>query len=232
MAGDRTSDDGSEIFWPGYVDAVTNLVLNLLFLLTIMTVAVFMFAMELGKQHTSVNAPRGESTVTDAPQPSTQDARTEVLEMPEKEGENAEMLKKQVAQLQQEIRQLEAEKQQKERIVAATRPFATPEKALDRVQATGGGLVVQFTNDAVALTPAEADKLRAELKLLIVGGGKFHVEVTVPQGFSEARRLGFYRAMAVRNLMIEMKVPANRIEVAVREGKARSDASRVNVSAR
>ena len=48
MSGDRTSDDGSDIFWPGYVDAVTNLVLNLLFLLTIMTVAVFMFAMELG----------------------------------------------------------------------------------------------------------------------------------------------------------------------------------------
>ena len=47
---ERHSDnDGSDIFWPGYVDAVTNLVLNLLFLLTIMTVAVFMFALELGR---------------------------------------------------------------------------------------------------------------------------------------------------------------------------------------
>ena len=84
MSGDRTSDDGSDIFWPGYVDAVTNLVLNLLFLLTIMTVAVFMFAMELGKQHTSVNAPRGESVVEEVPHVSAQDARTEVDPMPEK----------------------------------------------------------------------------------------------------------------------------------------------------
>ena len=42
-------EDGSNIFWPGYVDATTNLVLNLLFLLTIMIVAVFMFALELGR---------------------------------------------------------------------------------------------------------------------------------------------------------------------------------------
>ena len=45
----HSDNDGSDIFWPGYVDAVTNLVLNLLFLLTIMTVAVFMFALELGR---------------------------------------------------------------------------------------------------------------------------------------------------------------------------------------
>ncbi len=49
MSIESSSDDGSDIFWPGYVDAVTNLVLNLLFLLTIMTVAVFMFALELGR---------------------------------------------------------------------------------------------------------------------------------------------------------------------------------------
>ncbi|MEI8363079.1 MAG: hypothetical protein WCG35_07650, partial [Betaproteobacteria bacterium] len=43
--------DGSDIFWPGYVDAVTNLVLNLLFMLTIMIVAVFMFALELSRHN-------------------------------------------------------------------------------------------------------------------------------------------------------------------------------------
>lgn len=39
--------DGSDIFWSGYVDAVTNLVLNLLFMLTISILAVFMFDLEL-----------------------------------------------------------------------------------------------------------------------------------------------------------------------------------------
>ena len=50
---DRNEDsDGSEIFWPGYVDATTNLALNLLFLLTIMMTAVFMFALEMGRAST------------------------------------------------------------------------------------------------------------------------------------------------------------------------------------
>jgi flagellar basal body-associated protein FliL len=43
------NSDGADVFWPGYVDAVTNLVLNLLFMLTIMIVAVFMFALELSR---------------------------------------------------------------------------------------------------------------------------------------------------------------------------------------
>ena len=42
-------NDASNIFWPGYVDATTNLALNLLFLLTVMITAVFMFALEMGR---------------------------------------------------------------------------------------------------------------------------------------------------------------------------------------
>ena len=49
MSERHDDNDGSDIFWPGYVDATTNLILNLLFLLTILIVAVFMFALELGR---------------------------------------------------------------------------------------------------------------------------------------------------------------------------------------
>ena len=35
-------NDGTSVFWPGYVDASTTLILNLLFLLIILIVAVFM----------------------------------------------------------------------------------------------------------------------------------------------------------------------------------------------
>jgi hypothetical protein len=41
--------------------------------------------------------------------------------------------------------------------------------------------------------------------------------------------MGFYRAMAVRNLLIEMKMPRDRIDVSVREGKNRANASIVRV---
>jgi hypothetical protein len=49
MPSRHEDKDGSDIFWPGYVDATTNLILNLLFLLTILIVAVFMFALEMGR---------------------------------------------------------------------------------------------------------------------------------------------------------------------------------------
>ena len=39
MSIETSQEDGADIFWPGYVDAIANLVLNLLFMLTIMIVA-------------------------------------------------------------------------------------------------------------------------------------------------------------------------------------------------
>ena len=33
-----SSDDASDTFWPGYVDAVTNLAINLLFVIAVMAI--------------------------------------------------------------------------------------------------------------------------------------------------------------------------------------------------
>lgn len=40
MAAVSDSDDSSDIFWPGYVDAVTNLAINLLFVIAILSIVV------------------------------------------------------------------------------------------------------------------------------------------------------------------------------------------------
>ena len=47
MTGGSGENDS---FWPGYVDAISNLVLSLLFVVAILTISVFMFAMELGRR--------------------------------------------------------------------------------------------------------------------------------------------------------------------------------------
>lgn len=228
-----TEGDGSEIFWPGYVDAVTNLVLNLLFLLTIMTVAVFMFAMELGKQHSSVSAPRGASNIEALPS-AEQDEEAEK----KKTGEEDESLRAKNEALEKELKKLREQLAnlppdvRKQSLVPATQTVKAPEKSLANLAAPeGGGLIVQFAKDAVALTPAEGNRLRGELKSVIGEKGVL-VEALVPPGFSEARRLAFYRALAVRNLLIELKVPAQKIEIMVRDGKANSDAALVRVAPR
>jgi outer membrane protein OmpA-like peptidoglycan-associated protein len=220
MSLESNSNDGSDIFWPGYVDAVTNLVLNLLFLLTIMTVAVFMFALELGRA--SLGA-AGKAPVVSA--------QTDPKTPSDPIKENAE-LKREIELLNKKLAQLDLQKTRAGgplTIIPATSAVAQPKKGLDKALATDTEVIVRFTDEAVTLNPAELKQLREALKV-IVAGGKARIAVVVPSGFSEARRMGYYRAMAVRNLLIEMKLPQNRIDVSVKEGKSSSNASLVRVT--
>ncbi len=230
MATERHSDsDGSDIFWPGYVDAVTNLVLNLLFLLTIMTVAVFMFALELGR------ASLGGS------------GKTPVATM-KKDGEAVSKAKadpvKENIELKREIQRLNmllaqrtpqgpkpALAGERAKTVDVTSTVQKPLAGVDKTLASDFEIVVRFKDEAVTFTQAERDRLRESLKP-VVAGGKAQLYVDVPAGFSEAKRMGFYRAMAVRNLLLEMNMPKESVTISVREGKTATNASIVKVRAR
>lgn len=225
MAHDRTNE-GADVFWPGYVDAVTNLVLNLLFLLTIMTIAVFMFAMELGRQHVTTTAPR-----TETPSSKTESGAPVVSGSAVPPVGEIEELRKQVEVLKKEVELAHADSRRPQKVVVASSSPKSPEKSVDRADGGPGGLMIRYVDDAVSLTSQEADKLRSSLGPIVSSSGA-RVEVVVPAGFSEAKRLGFYRAMSVRNLLIEMKVPPERIEVRVLEGNVSSDAALVRVAPR
>ena len=221
----RHSDhDGSDIFWPGYVDAVTNLVLNLLFLLTIMTVAVFMFALELGRA--SQGGPE------DSPAVSTKEKVETVSK------EQADPVKENIA-LKLEIQRLNmmlAERSAQNasgnmgmiKTVDVTSTAPEPLSGVDKMIESDFEIVVRFTDDAVAFTPEEHVRLLESLQS-IVKGGKAAIYVEVPAGFSEAKRMGYYRAMAVRNLLIEMKMPKENIDVSVLERQSNANAAVVRV---
>lgn len=221
----HSDNDGSDIFWPGYVDAVTNLVLNLLFLLTIMTVAVFMFALELGRA--SQGGPEK------SPAPSTQ----QKVEIANKE--KADPAKENIA-LKLEIQRLNLMLAQQGtpktqpgnmgtiKTVDVTSTVPEPLNGLDKMIESDFEIIVQFTEDAVAFTPEEHDKLLETLKP-IVASGKSDLYVEVPAGFSEAKRMGYYRAMAVRNLLIEMEMPKEKINVSVLERQSNANAAIVRV---
>ncbi|MBV5340240.1 MAG: hypothetical protein J0665_11900 [Deltaproteobacteria bacterium] len=225
MSIESNSNDGSDIFWPGYVDAVTNLVLNLLFLLTIMTVAVFMFALELGRA--SLGGTGKKPVVTQKA-----DTNTDPKFSADAIKENA-ALKREIHLLNMKLAKMVPPPKGGEavKIVSATAGVPLPKKGLDITIVTDAEVIVRFTDEAVTLTKAEYGQLREALKT-IVASGKSRILVEVPTGFTEARRMGFYRAMAVRNLMIEMKMPQDRIDVSVREGKNNANASLVRVRSR
>lgn len=226
----RDSDnDGSDIFWPGYVDAVTNLVLNLLFLLTIMTVAVFMFALELGRSSKGgPDEPAAASAKKDAGAASK--APTDPVT------ENI-ALKREIERLNMKLALRPLHSPQNvpasgpEKTVDVTSTVPQPLSGIDKTLATDLEVKIRFMDEAVAFTPAERDRLLESLKP-IIASGKTTIFVEVPAGFSEAKRMGFYRAMAVRNLLIEMKMPKNNIDVSVLEGKNNANASLVRVRSR
>ncbi len=218
--------DGSDIFWPGYVDAVTNLVLNLLFVLTIMIIAVFMFAIALSR-HTN-----------EKPAPAAQQQTVENAESIDPTSSTNEAIKAKDQQIETLTKNLEALKQEAliknsattpQKVVTAKTPIKPPEKSIQNATDAGGQVIVSFTQDAVSINPTEIDAVRSALAA-IAKTGSAHIEVSAPKSFSEAKRLAFYRAMAVRNQLIELKVPAENIEVNVREASNNADNSKVMVS--
>lgn len=248
--------DGSNIFWPGYVDATTNLILNLLFLLTILIVAVFMFALELGRtskvkvENPPVVATKPAEEVLSKP---ITDPVKEILK-PVSDGHSGaiqqpvpslnedgkvvskttiDFAKENVA-LKREIQRLKKMLAQKVRAggpvksAKATSVEPKPQSGVDKTVATDLEITVRFKEEAIALTQEEHDRLLETLKPL-VESGKASINVEVPTGFSEAKRMGFYRAMAVRNLLIEMKMPKENIDVSVVEGNNNASSSLVRV---
>lgn len=223
MSGRHSDEDGSDHFWPGYVDAVTNLVLNLLFLLTIMTVAVFMFALELGR---ASKGGEDRSLENSAKKGDVVIAKTATDPVKENIA-----LKREIERLNGMLAERDAAKMQAGGLpekIDVTAKAPQPQSGLDKALPSEFEIIVRFVDDAVAFTPEEHTRLLETLKP-VVEKGKSNIYVEVPTGFSEAKRMGYYRAMAVRNLLLEMKMPAERINVSVLEGKSTANASIVRV---
>ncbi len=219
----QSDNDGSDIFWPGYVDATTNLILNLLFLLTILIVAVFMFALELGR-----TSPGGTPEIQVTSTKQAQEVVSKVTTDPVKENI---ALKLEIERLNKILAQKVSQKEPSGgpvKTADATSSMPKPQNGLDKTLTTDSEIIVRFTDESVAFMPAEHDRLLESLQPF-VAGGKISIFVEVPTGFSEAKRMGFYRAMAVRNLLIEMKLPTEDIDVSVVEGKNNANASLVRV---
>lgn len=224
MSMGHDSNDGSDIFWPGYVDATTNLILNLLFLLTILIVAVFMFALELGRASKV-------DVETQAENP-TKPSEMVMVATPDPIAENM-ALKTEIKRLNMLLAQRDSQSYQsaglaKKADATASRP--KPLDGLDEMKEHESEVVVHFKSEAVAFTPEEHDQLLETLKP-VAESENASIYVEVPAGFSGTKRIGFYRAMAVRNLLIEMNMPGEKIDISVVDGDSDADSSVIRVQA-
>ncbi|NIQ93846.1 MAG: hypothetical protein GWO11_06890 [Desulfuromonadales bacterium] len=219
MSSRHDDSDGSNIFWPGYVDATTNLALNLLFLLTIMITAVFMFALEMGR-----------IGVVEADKPEKQEAGV-VEKTPVEPVDEIIRLKLEIQRLNKMLAQQQAQNAKPgglEKTVDVSRSEPKPLEGLEKEEKRDFEIVVRFKDESIAFSAKERERLLESLKP-VVARGESNIYVEVPAGFSEAKRMGFYRAMAVRNLLLELEMPKENINVSVVEGQDKANASLVMV---
>lgn len=241
MAGSSESNDASDIFWPGYVDAISNLAINLLFVIAVMCIVILSFVLE--------ETTKGKPQPGDAPV-----ASQSASDQASKDASAAlQQLQKENAKLKQELQSLQqasatasssasaggapqrsnvANNTPKTETVNARQEVMKDEKGQSSMNTVGAGLIVNFDPKVVTLSPEEGKDVITRLEAF--GSPKttrWQITVISPKGFSESARLAYYRAVAVRNVLIQNGVPGEQINMRVVESaQAGADSARVTVN--
>lgn len=200
--------EGDAIFWPGFVDALSNLVLVLLFVVMILAMTVAYVAMQAGAK-SAQKLMEAESSMGSK------------LKMAEEE---KSQLKAQIAQLQAALQKaLEAAK--RPAVSAATGSAkGSAAQAGDQIEPSGtvelsanrDRVLVRFPNESTSFdVQSEGDKLKDALKQL--GKSAYVMEVPAIAGISISKRKAFLRLVAVRNAMLAKGIDVKSIQVKIVE---------------
>jgi hypothetical protein len=219
MSATAHSDDTSDIFWPGYVDAVTNLAINLLFVIAVMSIVVLAAILqisELSKKKTV----EGETPTNNSAPASPDFTLAQLEEKLQIAQVNLQSTQAKLVETEKKLKQKDASETRESRTetVSVAAPKQTTNADANGVQAIGGGVIVNFSTDAVTMASNEVSDLIAKLNTFgSVKTSHWQVTVISPKGFSAALRLSYYRANAVRNALIENGTPGNAIEIKIME---------------
>jgi len=234
MSVSSNSDDASDIFWPGYVDAVTNLAINLLFVIAVMSIVVLAATLqiaELSKRKATLGPTPAETTPAGTPEFTLAELQDDLrVAQANLKSTQARLVESQRKIQQSEATQTPAATPSSSSSSASASPIARTETVAVAapktpasteavsLQDVSGGLVVNFAKDAITLTSAESSEIVT--KLATFGNlrtNRWLITVISPKGFSEALRLSYYRANTVRNVLIENGVVGGAIDLKILE---------------
>lgn len=306
MAATSDSNDASDIFWPGYVDAISNLAINLLFVIAVMAIVVISATLQINdllkrkdralgndvsytametkdtlmgsgkssaksstsaesqqqqpyatgnsdKVTTAPNAGEGpkkssggqseqRSPVTD-PKAGMATAASPAQQKTQQETQT-KVLQQQLETVQQQLRSTQAQLNEAKaalgkaqsasgsasqkidgvsgsetesgrvEVVASSNASTQAPAGSNAALVVNGGVVVPFDANAIELNPALVPAVLEKMASFApVKSSKWRITVIVPKGFSEAKRLGFYRANALRNALLQNGVSGDNIDV-------------------
>lgn len=236
MSVSSNSDDASDIFWPGYVDAVTNLAINLLFVIAVMSIVVLAATLqiaELSKRKATLGPTAAETTPAGTPEFTLAELQDDLRVAQA----NLKSTQARLVESQQKIKQSEATQIPaatpspsssstsasaspiaRTETVAVAAPKTPASTEAVSLQDVSGGLVVNFAKDAITLTSAENSEIVTKLSTFgNLRTNRWLITVISPKGFSEALRLSYYRANTVRNVLIENGVVGGAIDLKIQE---------------
>jgi outer membrane protein OmpA-like peptidoglycan-associated protein len=211
-------EGGKEMnYWPGFVDALANVVVTMIFVIVVFTIALLYFSQNKVKE------------VLAAAEQAKAEARAEAKAQAPPAPPSVAALEKRLAELARENEQLRRQMQAKpapqagsvergEVKITESAPVAGAAPASVRIRGTRSAVEVVFPAGAIDLDKASLGRLETSFAAFAErarAGGVELVGVAEVGPYSEGRRLSYYRNLALRNWLIEKGVPASQIRMRI-----------------
>lgn len=206
--------EGKELnYWPGFVDALSNVVLTLVFVLVVFVFALVMASNKVGQKVLELaelaKEREAQRVVAEGEMLDLRKELRDALAALQEARSESERLKKQVEELKKNhvpgSEELNALKE-KVQIKVDAKPTANDNKEDADVERGTGVIIIVFPRGIFELN----DKAKAELiktlagqKAQLAGMNAQVRSVMGAETFSEARRLAYYRGLTVRNALID-----------------------------
>lgn len=232
------SSKGAPNYWPGFVDALSNMIMVMIFVVLVFTVALVYFSTRivganLGGAQKSVNVSRHMDQVQ---------ARGDT-----NQSDDAQVLKAKLAQLQHRYDALVASQASAAIVAGKARVQSilpgdaniaadgTPAPQADNgalplsVSGDGGVVTVSFSGSNTQLDDPAMRQLGDKLVLNKAAHYEIVGEVTSQDGYTNAQRQAYFRCLAVRNFLIGKGIGGGNIVVRLVDKVGASGAGSVHI---
>lgn len=229
--------DDEENYWPGYVDALSTMTMVLTFVMMILVVVVFMLIQNTSQSiiqervsRADVGGGAGSSQIVRL---STTDAETTTTAT--NQGTPPIVTVDELAMQEQNVQSVAVEEEDQTQAVEAAqvRDLGIQEA----VTVSQEGLTVTFAEGNSGLDEAAMEVIRSFGGTSQLANSDQTLEIiaaadTLQGNATDVRRVAYYRAMLIRNALLEAGVPASRIAVGVRDVRTPEEGGEVKVFGR
>jgi|UniRef100_UPI000D3A8EAD hypothetical protein len=227
MAGGSVSSR-EQNFWPGFVDALTNVVLVMVFVVVVFAIAMFGAMLKVSKVHVAKQVELQTKQQSEAVQVVAQQALVDVAQARAEAaaaGERTEQLRKENQRLSEALQraapQASGAAAAQRRVPQAMAPVAIfgRSPAIDVSYALGVTSLEKKLLDALDVAMGSFE-----------GAARWEVSLQATMAEptpSEARRLAFYRLAVVRDHLVAKGVAPERISVVIQDARSSDDRSHV-----